>query len=267
VHVKVDSGMNRFGLPPAETLGFLNTLQGLPGLKLEGLFTHFATADWADETIVRSQLADFREARAAALAAGIAIPLTHAANSAAVMRLSEALFNAVRAGIAMYGMEPSPEWPPVFEIHPALTLKSRVVRLRRLPEGEGVGYGRGYITPRPTLAALIPVGYGDGYHRILSNKGTVLVRGRRAAVIGRVSMDQIVVDVSHIPAVQMEDEVVLIGRQGEARLTAEEAAQIAGTINYEVTTSLLPRVARLYLQNRQAMAMQVLGQEGESDEG
>ena len=172
------------------------------------------------------------------------IPIVHAANSAATMRLPEAHFDAVRPGIALYGLDPSTEWPPVFEIHPALTLKSRVSRVRTLPVGAGVSYGRTFVTTRPTLAALVPVGYGDGYHRILSNQGSVLIRGQRAPIIGRVCMDQFVVDASAIPDVAQDDEVVIIGRQGQNQLRAEEIAALAGTINYEVTTSILPRVAR-----------------------
>jgi len=134
-----------------------------------------------------------------------------------------------------------------------LTLKSRVSRLRTLQAGAGVGYSRTFVTTKPTPAALVPVGYGDGYHPVLSNKGLVLIHGQRAPVLGRVSMDQIVVDISGISGVQMDDEVVLLGQQGSQRLSAEEVAALARTINYEVTTSLLPRVARLYLRGGEAV--------------
>jgi len=246
VHVKVDTGMSRYGLMPDEVVDFLVAIQKLPGLHLEGLFTHFATADWADPTHTRRQLAVFTDVIQAARAAGVEFPVIHAANSAATMRLPEAHFNAVRPGIAIYGLDPSSEWPPVFELHPALTLKSLVSRVRQLPTGAGVSYGRTYITQRPTRAALVPVGYGDGYHRILSNQGSVLIHGQRAPILGRICMDQFVVDVSHIPDVQQDDEVVIVGQQVPARISAEEVAKLAGTINYEVTTSLLPRVARVY---------------------
>ncbi len=195
---------------------------------------------------MRQQLALFTEVRQAAEQSGIHIPLVHAANSAGIMRLPEAHFDAVRPGIAMYGMDPSDEWPPVFEIHPALSLKSTVSRVRTLPEGAGVSYSRTFVTSQPTLAALVPVGYGDGYHRILSNQSEVLIRGRRCRLMGRVCMDQFVVDASAVPDVQQDDEVVLVGPQGRDCLRAEEVAKLAGTINYEVTTSLLPRVARVY---------------------
>jgi alanine racemase len=248
VHVKVDTGMSRYGLMPEEVVDFLRALAPLPGISIEGLFTHFATADWADPTYTLKQLALFNEVRQAAHSAGFALPMVHAANSAATMKLPQAHFDAVRPGIAMYGLDPSSEWPPVFEIRPALTLKSKVSRVRTLPAGAGVSYSRTYVTTKPTRAALVPVGYGDGYHRSLSNRSQVLIRGRRAPIIGRVCMDQFVVDVSDIPDVQQDDEVVLIGQQGSERISAEELAALAGTINYEVTTSLLPRVARVYLR-------------------
>lgn len=260
VHVKVDTGMSRYGLLPDEVVPFVRALQALPGLRLEGLFTHFATADAADQTYVRKQLAVFQDVLAALQAVGITVPLVHAANSAATMRLPEAHFDAVRIGIAMYGLDPSDEWPPVFELCPALALKSRVSRVRELPAGAGISYGRTFVTTAPTTVALVPAGYGDGYHRILSNRSSVLIRGQRAPIRGRVCMDQFVVEVSHIPSVQQDDEVVLIGRQGDACLRAEEVARLAETINYEVTTSLLPRAMRVYLRGGQVVGISGVGE-------
>ena len=253
VHVKVDTGMGRYGLLPNEVVDFLLALRLLPGIYLEGLFTHFATADWSDQTHVRQQLTIFNQLRRAAANTGIELPLVHAANSAATMMLPESHFDAVRAGIAIYGMRPSDEWSPPFDIQPALSLKSRVSRVRKLPPGTGVSYGRTYITQKPTQAALVPIGYGDGYHRILSNRGSVLIHGKRVPLIGRVSMDQFVVDVTGIQGVQQDDEVVIIGQQGQENLRAEELAALAGTINYEITTSLLPRVVRIYRKNGQVL--------------
>jgi len=248
VHVKVDTGMSRYGLFPEEVVEFARALIELPGLFLEGLFTHFATADAADPIHVRRQLAIFNDVLTSLRAAGIEVPLAHAANSAATMRLPETHFNAVRPGISLYGLDPSSEWPPAFELRPVLALKSRVARVHDLPVGAGVSYGRTFVTQRPTRAALVPVGYGDGFHRLLSNRGSVLVRGKRAPILGRVCMDQFVVDVTDIPGVQQDDEVVLIGRQGQEHIRAEEVARLAETINYEVTTSLMPRVTRVYLR-------------------
>lgn len=264
VHVKVDTGMSRYGLMPAEVVDFVLALRKLPGIIIEGLFTHFATADAADQMYIRRQLTVFNDVRAALSEAGVHIPIAHAANSAATMKLPEAHLNAVRPGIAMYGLDPSNEWPPVFEIHPALTLKSRVSRVRELPAGAGISYGRTYITPRPMPVALVLVGYGDGYHRILSNKGSVLVGGKRAPILGRVCMDQFVVDISGIPNVKQDDEVVLIGRQGDECIRAEELARLAGTIGYEITTSLLPRVARLFFKDGQVVCVEAMGEDPSS---
>jgi alanine racemase len=256
VHVKVDTGMGRYGLLPDEVVEFLRALQGIArqsaggfgGIAIEGLFTHFATADWADQTQALAQWQVFNEVRTAVEQAGIRIPLVHAANSAAAMTLPQSHLDAVRPGIGIYGLRPSNEWAPPFEIRPALALKSMVARVRQLPAGAGIGYGRTHVTQQATTVALLPAGYGDGYHRSLSNKGVVLVRGQRAPVVGRVSMDQIVIDISHIPGVKLGDEAVLIGRQGAGHISAEEVAELAGTINYEVTTGLLPRVARVFIQ-------------------
>ncbi len=246
VHVEVDTGLNRYGLVPSEVVEFVAKLRRLAGIELEGVFTHFATADWEDALHVRRQLAEFDQVLRSLREAGIEVPLVHAANSAASMRYPEAFYNAIRPGIAIYGLEPSVEWPPPFGIRPALTLKSKVSRLWQVEPGAGVGYGRTYIARNKLLAAQIPVGYGDGYHRILSNQGWVLVRGQRAPIIGRISMDQLVVDASRIDGIRRDDEVVLIGAQGSERIRAEDVAALAGTINYEVTTSLLPRVLRAY---------------------
>ena len=254
VHIKVDTGMSRWGLLPDEVVGFVRGLRDLPFLRLEGIFTHFATADWADTKHLLGQLTVFDRVLFDVRKAGFDVPMIHAANSAATMRLPATHFDAVRIGIAMYGMEPSGEWTPGFPIRAALTLKSTVNRVRELPPGSGISYGRTFVTQRPTVAALVPVGYGDGYHRSLSNKGCVLIHGQRAPIVGRVCMDQCVVDVTQIPGVRQDDEVVLIGRQGREVIRAEDVAQLAGTINYEVTTSLLPRVSRVYLRKGQIIS-------------
>jgi len=260
VHVKVDTGMGRYGLLPEEVVDFWRYLSTLPGLFLEGLYTHFATADSADKRVTRRQFATFMEVVRALETAGFTIPLKHVANSAATLDLPEMALDMVRCGIALYGLRPSDEVEPAVPLLPALALKSRVARVRTLPTGHGISYGHTYVTTRPTRVALVPVGYGDGYHRLLSNRGAVLIHGRRAPILGRVCMDQFVVDVSHIPDVRLHDEVVLIGQQGEERITAEEVARWAETINYEVTTSLLPRVTRVYLRGgREVERVDLLG--------
>ncbi len=246
VHVKVDTGMGRFGLLPDEALPFVQSVTALPGVRVEGLYTHFATADLSDKTYTRRQFQRFLKVRAHLQAAGHAIPLCHAANSAATLDMPETHLNAVRVGIALYGLRPSGEVEPAVPLRPALSLKSHVARVRILPAGSSISYGRTYITPRKMPVALVPVGYGDGYHRLLSNRGAVLINGRRAPIVGRVCMDQLVVDVSAVGPVALHSEVVLIGQQGQERISAEEVAAWAETINYEVTTGLLPRVPRLY---------------------
>jgi alanine racemase len=246
VHVKLDTGMGRFGLLPDEVLPFVEQLAALPGLVIEGLFSHFAVADLADKRYTHQQFRTFQEVRASLESAGYHVPLCHVANSATTLDLPDMHLNAVRCGIAIYGLHPSSEIEPAVPLRAALALKSRVARVRTLPAGSSISYGRTYITPRAMPVALIPVGYGDGYHRLMSNRGAVLINGRRAPIVGRVCMDQFVVDVSQVGPVQVNDEVVLIGCQGEACITAEEIAGWAETINYEVTTSLLPRARRIY---------------------
>jgi alanine racemase len=248
VHVKVDTGMSRYGLMPEEVLDFVRFLSTLPGLVLEGLYTHHAVADLADKTFTRRQFRLYMDVAKQLKAAGFTFPLKHVSNSATTLDLPEMALDMVRCGIALYGLRPSDEAEPAIPLRPALTLKSRVARVRTLPARASISYGRTYVTDKPTHVALVPVGYGDGYHRILSNRGAVLIHGQRAPIRGRVCMDQFVVDASHIPAVQLHDEVVLIGQQGDEHIPAEEVARWAETINYEVTTSLLPRVVRIYLR-------------------
>jgi len=248
VHVKVDTGMGRFGLAPEQVVDFVRALGRLPGLTLQGLYTHFAVADQADKSYTRRQFAVYGQVLAALESAGILVPVRHAANSAATLDLPEMHLDAVRVGIALYGLRPSNEVEPAIPLRPALALKSRVSQVRRLPAGSSISYGRTFVTERPSTLALIPCGYGDGYARLNSNRGAVLVRGRRAPIRGRVCMDQFVVEVSDIAGVRQDDEVVLVGRQGDEALPAEEVAGWAETINYEVVTGLLPRVPRVYLR-------------------
>lgn len=256
VHVKVDTGMGRYGLLPDEVVGFARFLAAMqahpaseqPGLILEGLYTHFAVADLADKAYTRRQSWVYMQVVERLEAAGFVFPLKHVCNSAATLDLPDMALDMVRCGIALYGMRPSSELEPAVPLQPALALKSRVARLRTLPAGASISYGRTHVTTEPTRVALVPVGYGDGYHRILSNRGAVLIHGRRAPILGRVCMDQFVVDVTHISDVGLHNEVALIGRQGDGHIPAEEVARWAETINYEVTTGLLPRVTRVYLK-------------------
>ncbi len=255
IHVKLDTGMGRLGLLPDEVLSFVCALGQLPNLELEGLFTHFAVADLADKDYTHQQFAVYLEVVAGLEREGIRIPIRHVANSAATLELPEMHLDAVRLGIAMYGLHPSGEAEPALALRPALTLKSRVGRVRTLPAGSSISYGRTFVTERPTPMALVPVGYGDGYIRLNSNRGAVLIHGQRAPIRGRVCMDQFVVEISGIKDVQPGDEVVLIGRQGDDVLSAEEVAAWGETINYEVVTQLMPRVPRIYLRGGEIVSI------------
>jgi alanine racemase len=251
IHVKVDTGMGRFGLLPDDVLDFVRALNRLSGLRLEGIFSHFATADQIDQTYFQRQLAAFKQVLAALEAEDIHIPVRHAVNSAGTLYLPEAHLDAVRPGIAIYGLRPSLEMEPPFSLRPALALKSRVGRVQTLPENSSISYGPTFTTQRPTPVVLIPIGYGDGYFRLNSNRGVVLIHGKRAPIRGQVCMDQLVAEVSGIEDVQLNDEVVLIGRQGDEVLSAEEVASWGETINHEVVTHLLQRVPRVYLRGGQ----------------
>lgn len=248
VHVKVDSGMGRLGVrfeQRAEILALVQEVRRLPGLYLEGLFTHFARADARDLTHARLQLGRFQEIVQALEVAGLRPPLVHAANSAAALCLPEARFDLVRPGIALYGLQPSPDLPLPAGFRPALAFKTRVAQVKLIPQGEGISYGCTYVTTRPTWIAVLPVGYADGFRRAPATWGSVLIHGQEAPLLGRVCMDQSMVDISHIPGVRMGDEVVLIGRQGQAQLSAETVASRLGTINYEVVAEILARVPRV----------------------
>ncbi len=266
IHVKVDTGLGRFGLLPQKVVPFCQALLALPGLELEGLYTHFAVADEASSessrAYTRRQLDAYLAAVEALAAHGIAVPVRHVAHSAALLAFPESHLDAVRPGIALYGLSPFSNGFSPIPLQPAMTLKSRVIRLHTLPTGASIGYGRTFVTQRPTRVALVPVGYGDGYHRLLSNRGQVLIHGQRAPILGRISMDQVVVDVSDMPDVKQHDDAIFFGCQsgawGQASLPAEQVAAWAETINYEVTTSLLPRVARVYLRQGRIVAFHTL---------
>ncbi|MBN1963545.1 MAG: alanine racemase [Anaerolineae bacterium] len=246
VHVKVDTGMGRFGLLPEEVVPFLDQVAALEGLRVAGLYTHFAAADWADKTPTLAQFARFQAVIAAARAAGHELPLCHAANSSAILDQPELFLDAVRAGIILYGLFPSRAVAHDLPLRPALALKTHVGRVRTLPAGAGIGYEWTFTTPRPMTAAMISVGYGDGYPRLFSGQGAVLINGKRAPIVGRVSMDHFMVDVSDVGPVAVDDEVVLVGRQGDDVITVEELAGWAGTINYQIVAGLLPRAVRVY---------------------
>jgi alanine racemase len=244
VHLKIDTGMGRLGINPSDAAAAANTIVNLPGLEFGGVMSHFAAADAADKGHAREQLRRFVEAIREIEAAGVPIPLRHAANSAAILDLPEAHLDMVRPGIALYGYPPTPHeglWEP------ALTFKTCIAQIRKLPKGATVSYGCTYEAPRDTLVATLPVGYADGYNRLLSNQGEVLIRGQRAPVIGIVCMDMVMVDVTEVSGVREGEEVVLLGRQGDETLFADTWAAHLGTITYEVLCNISKRVPRTYL--------------------
>jgi alanine racemase len=247
VHLKIDTGMGRLGIHPSEAAAAVKAVAQLPALEFGGVMTHFAAADAADTGHAREQLRRFREAIREIEAAGISVPVRHAANSAAVLGLPEAHLDLVRSGIALYGYPPSSSAAEDGVWEHALTFKTCVAQIKKVPKGGTVSYGCTYEAPRDILVATLPVGYADGYNRLLSNRGEVLVRGRRAAVIGRVCMDMIMVDVTNVAGLREGEEAVLLGRQGDEILLADAWAARLGTIPYEVLCNISKRVPRSYL--------------------
>ena len=248
VHVKVDSGMGRLGIRAeqvAEVVRLVQAIVALPGLEYEGIYTHFATADASNQEHARRQLERFQQILQALAEQKLRPPIVHAANSAATINLPGSHFDMVRPGIAIYGLDPSAEVRLPEGFRAALSFKTQVAQVKMVQAGECISYGCTYITERPTLIAILPVGYADGFRRAPRNWGTVLMHGQEAPILGRVCMDQCIVDVTHIPQTRMGDEVVLIGRQGGATLTAEQVAERLGTINYEVVAEILARVPRV----------------------
>jgi alanine racemase len=244
LHVKLDTGMGRLGTrDPAAALAVADLAATTDGLQLAGLMTHFATADETDRTFFEEQLSRFNPF-VEELRARYPGCLVHAANSAATLSSPAAHFDMARCGVAIYGMDPFQSDPRAQGLEPALSLRSYVADVKALEAGDSVGYGRTWRAPAPTRVAVLPIGYGDGYRRGLSNGADVLIRGVRRPVVGTVSMDNITVEVGAATDVVPGDEAVLLGAQGDERITAEELARSLGTINYEITCAISPRVPR-----------------------
>ena len=251
IHIKLDTGMSRIGFPDTEeSLEAICQIQKLPGLELEGLFTHFARADEADKTWADRQLARFLRFRDALEERGVHIPICHCANSAAIIDMPESSLNLVRAGIALYGLYPSGEVKKErVALKAAMELKSHIVHVKEIPAGTQVSYGGLYTAPEPRRIATIPVGYGDGYPRSLSDRGCVLITGKRAPIRGRVCMDQFMVDVTEIPEARPGMEVTLFGTDGGEILSMDELAELSGRFNYEFACDISGRVPRIYLRH------------------
>jgi alanine racemase len=249
VHVKVDTGMGRLGAGPEEAVDLAGRIAALPGLELEGIYTHFASAG-DDAVFTRAQAKRFRTVLNALTLAGMRPPLVHASNSAALLYEPDTTFNLVRPGLLVYGIVPPgcrrQETSLRRRLRPALSFHARVSLVKEIPKGASLSYGRAFMAPRKLRVATITAGFADGYLRAGSNRAEVLIRGRRCRVLGRITMDQTLADVSRVPAVSNGDEVVLIGQQGGETITASELASWCGTIPWEVLTGITYRVPRIY---------------------
>lgn len=251
IHVKVDTGMTRIGISPDESgLEFVKKALSYHELMIEGVFTHFARADETDKTAARTQLDRISQFwNAIETQTGYRIPLKHCANSAGIMELRDADMDMVRAGIILYGLLPSEEVRKErLPLTPVLSLKSHIVHIKQVDKGTPVSYGGTYITDKSMRIATIPVGYADGYARGLSNKGYVLIHGKRAPILGRICMDQFMVSVEDIPEAQMGSEVTLIGKDGSEQITMEQLGALSGRFNYEFACGIGARVPRIYIK-------------------
>lgn len=251
VHLALDTGMSRIGFPDDERgVEEIAAVSKLSGLVIEGIFTHFARADETDPAPAKVQLARYESFVAALENAGVRIPLHHCSNSAGIIRMPQANLDMVRAGITIYGIYPSAEVErEVVRLVPAMEIKSCISFVKTLPAGKEISYGGTYVTGRETVVATIPVGYADGYPRSLSNKGCVLIRGKRAPILGRVCMDQFMVDVTDIPGVEAGEEATLLGRDGEEFLSVEELGEQSGRFPYEFVCDISKRVPRIYIKD------------------
>lgn len=251
VHIKVDTGMGRIGFSCDDTgVEKIAEISNMPGIEIEGIFTHYAKADEIDKTAANGQLEKFRWINGQLVGLGIHIPVRHISNSAGIMEMDNSDFDMVRSGIVTYGLYPSEEVDKsIVELRPAMSLMSKVIFVKDVKAGTGIGYGWSYIADHDIRVATVSAGYADGYPRAQSNKGRVIIHGEYAPIIGRVCMDQFMVDVSHIDGVQVRDDVILIGRDGDKEVTVEEVAEPANSFNYELVCNISRRVPRTYIRD------------------
>jgi alanine racemase len=248
IHIKLDTGMGRIGFYPDEqSLEAVLQISRLSGIRVQGIFSHFATADQKDKTFARQQYQVFASFIAALEATGLNIPLKHLANSAAIMELSQVHYNMVRSGIITYGLYPSDEVDrTILSLEPAMRLITKIAYLKTIPAGRSVSYGRNFMSQQETRVATVPIGYADGYRRSFSNRAWATLRGHKVPLIGNVCMDQCMFDVTGVENVQEGDELILFGRP-EDGVTADALAALIGTINYEIVCSPSHRVPRIYI--------------------
>lgn len=256
-HVEVDTGMGRTGLSEDEVEGFLEQILALPGLRLASLFTHFPDADAEDLAFSERQLKSFRALVERLATRGIRPPRIHAANSAGILNLPDSRLDWVRAGLAAYGHRP-PHTRSTLKLEPVMSFKSRLVQVRHLPAGVPVSYARTFVTGRPTRMGVVAVGYGHGYSWLLSNRGCMIVAGRRVPIVGRVTMDLTMVDLTEVPEARVGDEVVLFGSQGDAVLELEEVARASETLSYEIMCTIGKRVTRIYVRGGRPVKLTTL---------
>ena len=246
IHLKVETGMGRLGFSPEELLSLLDNPIVRSPLQIEGMMTHLADADGVDSAFTERQLGVFRALLEQIRQRGLTLPLVHSANSAAIVRFPDAHCSLVRPGIMLYGYHTLPASIPAPDLKPVLSLRSTIVQLRSIPHGGTVSYNRTFIAKRPTRIAVLPIGYADGYSRRLSHRGSVLIQGRRAPIIGLVCMDMVMIDVTDLAPVHVGETATLIGQQGQESIWANEVADWMGTIPYEVLCGIGSRVPRLY---------------------
>ena len=251
MHIKLDTGMTRLGFDMSDqSVQEIKCIANMDNVSMEGIFTHFAKADEVDKAFTKKQIREFEAMCNKLKTCGVKFPYEHCANSAAIVDVPEADFDLVRAGISTYGLYPSEEvHKENVVLKPALALKSHVAFVKDIPTGTPSSYGGTFVSDKEMKVATIPVGYADGYPRSLSNVGSVLIKGQRAPILGRVCMDQFIVDVTHIPDVKFGDKVTLVGQDGDACITVEELGDLSGRFNYEFICDLGKRIPRVYVRN------------------
>lgn len=251
LHLKVDTGLSRYGFLLSEVIPAMNKILSLPNIEIEGCFTHFAEAEKPHSLFTYQQLDLFNKTLQSIQSHDFKIPLVHAANSAALLALPQSHYDMVRPGLILYGLYPNSSFSDRIKLKPVLSWKTHLARLQSYPAQTSIGYDRTFITKRDSLIATIPVGYGDGYSRSLSNRGVVLIRGKKAQIVGNISMDLTTLDVTDVPEVHLGDEAILIGQQGDQSISVEDLAALAGTISYEILCQIGKRVPRIYYKDGQ----------------
>jgi len=246
VYIEIDTGLGRYGVLPEDTKDLVKKIKGLSSVRLKGILSQFSTADQRRKDFALKQLSVFKNTLDELESFSNHIPIKSIANSGAVLDIPASYFNHVRVGHLLYGLYPSSETSESIRVKPAMSLKSRVVFIKEVGKGTPISYGKTYITRNKTKIATIPLGYADGYSRLLSNKGEVLIRGKRTKVVGRVCMDAFMVDVSHIPEVKIGDEVVVMGKQGKDEITAHDLGRWTNTFGYEIMTRMGKRLPIVY---------------------